>query len=299
MTLVMLCSATGSPGVTTSALALSLGWPRGVLLVDCDRDPAQAVQAGWLRAAPVASRGLVDLAQAHRELQPIAPLLWGRTVPLPGPGSEGADAVEQAPVRRFLPGFTHPGSAVVFEPVWVELAEALAALSGSGVDVVVDAGRIGRGGLPRPLLAAADAVLVVVRSSLRSLAAVRLHLDDLHSSLEEAASGARPGFLVVGPGMPYGDAEITGQLGLPVVADLGWRPEQAAVLSDGVPAPRRFEQRGLLRGARAAASALASSLGPTAAPRPDGAADGERADGVPAAGTRGDGRVPAPIGGAR
>ena len=299
MALVMLCSATGSPGVTTSALALALGWPRGVLLVDCDRDPAQAVQAGWLRAAPVASRGLVDLAQAHRELQPIAPLLWGRTVPLLDPGPEGADAAEQAPVRRFLPGVTHPGSAVVFEPVWVELAEALAALSGSGVDVIVDAGRIGRGGLPRPLLAAADAVLVVVRSTLRSLAAVRLHLDDLRSSLEEAASGAQPGFLVVGPGMPYGDAEITGQLGLPVVADLGWRPEQAAVLSDGVTAPRRFEQRGLLRGARAAASALASSLGPGGAPRPDGAAGGERADGAPAAVVRGDGRVPAPIGGAR
>ena len=94
MALVMLCSATGSPGVTTSALALALGWPRGVLLVDCDRDPAQAVQAGWLRAAPVASRGLVDLAQAHRELQPIAPLLWGRTVPLLDPGPEGADAAE-------------------------------------------------------------------------------------------------------------------------------------------------------------------------------------------------------------
>ncbi|RLP08569.1 hypothetical protein [Propionibacterium australiense] len=275
MTLVLLCSATGSPGVTTSALALALGWPRSVLLVDCDRDPAQAVQAGWLHAAPLASRGLVDLAQAHRELQPVAPLLWGRTVDLLDAGRGGPD--EQAPgpgpVRRFLPGFTHPGSAVVFEPVWAELAEALAALSGSGVDVIVDAGRIGRTGLPRPLLAAAGAVLVVVRSSLRSLAAARLHLDGLRETILDTAAGAEPGFLVVGPGMPYSNAEIAHQLGLAVVADIGWRPDQAAVLSDGLPAPRRFEQRGLMRSARAAASALASATGPARAPLPVAAGD--------------------------
>jgi len=274
MVLVLLCSATGSPGVTTSALALALGWPRSVLLVDCDRDPAQAVQAGWLHAAPLASRGLVDLAQAHRELQPVAPLLWSRTVGLLGPGHDGPDgtARDRGPSRRFLPGFTHPGSAVVFEPVWAELAEALAALSGSGVDVVVDAGRIGRTGLPRPLLAAAGAVLVVVRSTLRSLAAARLHLDGLRDAIVDAGAGAQPGFLVVGPGMPYGNAEISHQLGLAVVADIGWRPEQAAVLSDGLPAPRRFEQRGLMRSARAAASALASAAGPARAPRPGAAA---------------------------
>ncbi|WP_316670650.1 hypothetical protein, partial [uncultured Propionibacterium sp.] len=255
MTLVMLCSATGSPGVTTSALALTLGWPRSALLADCDRDPAQSVQAGWLHAEPVASRGLVDLAQAHREMQPIAPLLWSRTIDLLGPGPDGTDgeavgpAGQPGPARRFLPGFTHPGSAAVFEPVWGELAEALAALSGSGADVIIDAGRIGRTGLPRPLLAAADAVLVVVRSNLRSLAASRLHLPGLRESIDETAPDARPGFLVVGPGMPYSDAEIARQLGLPVAADIGWRPEQAAVLSDGLPAPRRFEQRGLLRSA--------------------------------------------------
>lgn len=268
MALVILCSAAGSPGVTTTALALVLSWPRSALLVDCDRDPAQTVQAGWLHAAPVASRGLVDLAQAHRELAPVAPLLWSRTVDLlaPSPSSAEDPAWSSAPARRFLPGFTHPRAAVVFEPVWAELAEALAALAGSGVDVIVDAGRIGRTGLPRPLLAAAGTVALVVRSSLRSLAAARLHLDGLHESLEATSSGAVAGFLVVGPGMPYSDAEITRQFGLPVLADMSWRPEQAAVLSDGLTAPRRFEQRGLLRSARAAASALASAGAPAPAP---------------------------------
>ena len=49
MAVVLLASATGSPGVTTTALGLALAWPRHCLVADCDRDPSQAVQAGYLR----------------------------------------------------------------------------------------------------------------------------------------------------------------------------------------------------------------------------------------------------------
>ena len=75
MAIVLLTCATGSPGGTTSALALTLCWPRDVRLVDSDRDVSQTVQAGWLGARPLATRGLVELAQAHREMRPVAPLL--------------------------------------------------------------------------------------------------------------------------------------------------------------------------------------------------------------------------------
>ena len=43
MAVLVLCSPVGSPGATTTALGLALGWPRDVLLADCDRDPSQAV----------------------------------------------------------------------------------------------------------------------------------------------------------------------------------------------------------------------------------------------------------------
>lgn len=49
MAVIALASATGAPGVSTAALGLALTWPRHVLLADCDREPAQAVQAGYLR----------------------------------------------------------------------------------------------------------------------------------------------------------------------------------------------------------------------------------------------------------
>ena len=36
MAIIVLTSAGGSPGVTSTALGLSLTWPRPVLLADCD-----------------------------------------------------------------------------------------------------------------------------------------------------------------------------------------------------------------------------------------------------------------------
>ncbi len=299
MTIVLLSSATGAPGVTTSALALALTWPRSVLLVDCDPDPSQAVLAGWLGAAPTTSRGLVDLAQAHRQMAPVAPLVWQCAVPLTEPdesmeragrpeaaseqdaitppdGSPGAQPSvgrAQAPIgsapgssraaargaleRRFLPGFTRPGAAAVFEPVWAELAPAFAGLAGGDVDVLVDLGRLGARGPAAQLLEVGDVMAVVVRSSLRSLAATRLYLPMVRDRLSVQA-GPRFGFVVVGPGRPYTDSEIERELAVPVLADLPWSPEEADVLIEGSPAPRRFTERPLMRGARAAATALAA-----------------------------------------
>ncbi len=287
MAIVLLTCATGSPGVTTSALALTLCWPRDVLLVDSDRDVSQTVQAGWLGARPLATRGLVELAQAHREMRPVAPLLWDRTVSLLDDAPAGSAGVpdqamgrfdatgqpiadqrpgapavaESRPVaRQFLPGFSHPGSVAVFDPVWPEVAEALAGLAGSGVDVIVDAGRVGHQGLPSALLGAADVVLMVVRSSLRSLAAARLHLPPLRERTAALAPAAKLGLLVVGPSRPYSDGDVEAQFGVPVVADMAWQPEEAAVLSEGGDEPRRFRERSFMRSASAAASAVSARV---------------------------------------
>jgi len=250
MSLVVCCSFTGAPGVTTTALGLALAWPRDVVLADCDRDPAQVIEAGHLRGVDLGGRGLSPLARAHRERRSLVDELPSQLVPLQDNGSR---------VRRYLPGFAHPASATVFAPVWPEFAAALAGLSSQGTDVLVDAGRVGREELPAALLTEADLVLVVLRSTLRSLAGARLHLLALSEQMGALAGRAELGIVLVGPGMPYFEAEIASHFGLPVMASISFHPH-AAVLTDGRPEPRRFGDGPLMRSYRAAAAALSTRL---------------------------------------
>ena len=162
MAVVVCTSGPGSPGVTTTALGLALTWSRDVLLADCDREPAQAVQAGYLRGMDHGGRGLAALARVHRENRPIAAEIARHSVVLAESDTVG---------RRFLPGFTVPAAVRLFDIVWPALADAFAALDAQGIDVIVDAGQVGRDGLPLSLLARADAVCFTLRSPLRSLAA--------------------------------------------------------------------------------------------------------------------------------
>ena len=49
MALIVLTSAAGSPGVTTTALGLALTWHRPVLLVEADPTGGSALLAGYFR----------------------------------------------------------------------------------------------------------------------------------------------------------------------------------------------------------------------------------------------------------
>lgn len=258
MALVLLASATGAPGVTTTALGLALTWPRDVLLCDADRDPAQSVLAGYLAGTDASGRGLVGLARSHRE----APMT---------PESLLEDALRlndhDAPRRSFLPGFTHPGSAAIFRSLWSPFGACLAQLGRLGTDAIVDAGRIGRDGLPAGLLMNSRLVLVVVRSSLRSLAAARLYLPYVRDHLDQLGGGAQLGLIVVGPGQPYTSGEIAKQFGVPVVGEVA-ASDAAAVLSDGAPEPRRFGDGPLMRSYRALGSKLRAMLDEGRLPSP-------------------------------
>lgn len=251
MAVIVLTSAAGSPGVTTTALGLALTWPRHVLLADCDRDPSQAVQAGYLRGMDHGGRGLVALAHLHREGVALAPELWRQTLPLVEQGDKQ---------RRLLPGFTSAGSSRLFEHVWTGLAEAFEALDDQGVDVLVDAGRISVTGLPLGLLTAADVVLVAVRSTLRSLAAARIHLVSLEDQLRSLPTPTPCALAVIGPGRPYSTAEIAAQFGLPAWIEQPWDPKTAGVLSDGEDEPRRFHSGAFMGRFRSEANALSERV---------------------------------------
>ena len=67
MGVIVLASAAGSPGVTTSALGLALTWHRPVLLIEADPTGGSAILAGFFRGTTAQTTGLLDLAWAHRE----------------------------------------------------------------------------------------------------------------------------------------------------------------------------------------------------------------------------------------
>ena len=241
MALMILTSATGSPGVTTTALGLTLTWSNDVLLADCDREPAQSIQAGYLRGADHGGRGLSALALLHREHQPLISNLQLQSIEL----------AEHELQRRYLPGFGHPGAVRLFDPVWPELGTALAELSNRGMDVIVDAGRISPTGLPLPLLTAAECVVVLTRTSLRALASARLYLPILTEQLAGLPVDMPLGLMLVGEGKPYSQAEITNQFGISCWASIPWHERHAAVLSDGADEPRRFADTTLMHHFRA------------------------------------------------
>ncbi|MFT3876386.1 MAG: hypothetical protein QM708_08200 [Propioniciclava sp.] len=250
MSVLVLASASGAPGVTTTALGLALSWPREVVLVDADRSASHAVLAGYLAGQSAAEGGVHSLLQAHRERRPLVPALLAAGRPLPVPAASGAEAT--AP--RFVSGFTHLGSIDLYEGVWPGLVEAV---RGEPFDLIVDAGRTGHHGLPAGLVAEADAVALVCRSNLVSLAGLRLHL----GPLLEAGPPGRVGLILVGPGRPYAAKEVADQFGVPVMAAVGWDPASAAELSEGAPLGRGWMRSGFRRSLGQAAQSLADAMG--------------------------------------
>lgn len=252
MSIILLTSAAGAPGVTTTAIGLARCWPGDSLLVDADRQPTQAVQAGFLNGGPTAGRGLTGLARLHREHRSLDNELLLHCIPL------GSDPTYR---RLFLPGFSHPGSPGLFGPIWSDLTAALGRLEAGGSQIIIDCGRIGDG-LPAPLLAAADVVLIVTRTTLRALAGVRLYLPALQQRLDALASGTELGLLLIGEGQPYTANEISRQFQVAVWGAIADQPRAAQVWSEGDPPGRRFEHGPLARTVRGAIATIRSRIEP-------------------------------------
>lgn len=261
MALICLVSASGSPGVTTTALGLALTWGRPVVLVEADPTGGSAVMAGYLRGTATPPDSLIDLALAHREDRLVAALAQAR-VALPNS------------TATLVPGTRSHDQAGSLAALWEPLTLALKGLERTGQDVVVDAGRLGLAGSPTPLLFGADLTLLVVRSNLVALAGARSWAQTLREHFDQLGSSSL-GLLVIGEGDPYGAREISKVLRVPVLACVGWDPATAAVLSRGAPIPnptgfravlgragRRdpLQDSVLLRGIRAARSAAQDTV---------------------------------------
>ncbi|SDT41532.1 hypothetical protein SAMN04488543_4251 [Friedmanniella luteola] len=252
MAVLVLTSCSGSPGVTTLAVGLALTWPRPVLLVDADPGAPQAVLAGYLTGRSAGGKGLLRVAEAHRDRRDLREAVVDQCLTL---------AETDGDRRLFLPGFTRPGSAGHFAGVWDDLADTFDRLGDVDLDVVVDAGRLGPLGLPPALLERSALTVVLLGSSLRAVLAARVQLPVL-AEAQRAGHGARgrTGLVVVDEGHPYRAAEIGRALGVEVVARLPHDPSSAAHFSDGAPQHRKFAAAPLVTALRSTASTFAGVL---------------------------------------
>lgn len=233
MTVILLTAAAGAPGVSTTAVALACNWPRPVLLVEADPTGPSTVLPGMLRGQRSHDHGILDAAVAARagDLTRTLPAMVG----------------ELGPDVHLLAGLHRPEQAATMARVWDQLAVALVDYArAAGVDIIVDAGRLGAIGSPTPMIGIADRVVVLTRSSLPALHATRAWLMTLK---QQTVDPSRIGLLVVGDGQPYLCGEITKHLGTAVIAALSWDPVGAARWSDGTRAGRRSSEfdRGVAR----------------------------------------------------
>lgn len=241
MAVVTLFSASGSPGVTVSALGMALAWQRHVMLVDADPTGSSAILAGYLQGQTAHDRGLLDLAVANRVGnlgQAIA------TVSMTLPGS----------TVEFVPGIRSHQQAPSMRNLWEPLSGVLRGMEQRGVDVVVDAGRLGLEQSPMPLVRGSDLSLLVVRSDLPAVSGARAWARSLRDQLTSVGAAHQLGVLLVGPGRPYSAREIRSVLGLPVVAELPWDPESAEVYYAGRRPKKSFAGGPLNRALRATVS---------------------------------------------
>ncbi|GAA1429409.1 hypothetical protein GCM10009616_11410 [Microlunatus lacustris] len=251
MAILVLTSCSGSPGVTTLAVGLALSWPRPVLLVDADPGASQAVLAGYLTGRSTGGKGLLRVAEAHRDRRNLREAVVDQCLTL---------AESDGDRRLFLPGFTRPGSAAHFAGVWDDLADTFDRLGDVDLDVVVDAGRLGPLGLPPALLERSALTVVLLGSSLRAVLATRVQLPVLTEQRTGTGARGRIGLGVVDEGHPYRAAEIGRALATEVVARLPHDPASAAHFSDGAPQHRKFAAAPLVTAVRGTASTFATVL---------------------------------------
>lgn len=264
---MVFASGKGSPGVTTTMVALASVWPRPVVVVECD--PAGGDLAYRMRTdtGVVVARdpGLVSLVAACRTAG--------------GPVSVNGHCQVTAGGIALVRGVASPAQAVGVRPYWPAVATSLAAQPQL---VFADAGRLEAGGVVWPLVGAADVVVLVARVSVAGLA----HLRETTELLSAMSPGRGRRVAVVVVAAP-GDAgrevryarEVTAHTGAVACGWIGVDPPGVRAVYEG----RRRSRSVLVRTSRVVAAHLAALLPP---PHPAeatpgvGAVDGSAVPGV-------------------
>jgi MinD-like ATPase involved in chromosome partitioning or flagellar assembly len=251
MALIALTAGKGSPGVTTTAIALAAVWPRDAVLADCDAAGGDvALRLPAADGQPLRrDQGLLALAARLRTGTPA--------------GAGCAEHVQRAvgglPV---LTGISTPGQAAALGSLWPAIVDALKVGAGDGADTIADCGRHQPGSAADDVLSAADLVLVITRPTVEGLTHLRSTLSALPVPAAGAAS-APPVFVVVlddqvTPRATEVAEALHGQGCAAVIGSVAFDPPGAAGLA-GTPT-RRLDRTPLVVSARRLATALGSEL---------------------------------------
>src|SRR5436190_4276522 len=257
MALIAVTADKGSPGVTTTAVALAAIWPRPVLLAECDpaggdlvyRLPGQDGQ----RLDP--HRGLLSLAVAARR-GPQNHQVWPHVQKLRG----GLDV---------LTGVTSAEQGAGLDGLWGPVGAALAGLPEA--DVIADCGRLGAGGRFYDLLAQASAVVMVSKATLGDVVRLRERTAAVAAAVRDRGGpGTGIGVIVVADHKHFSSAiaEVSQALGTAgpaaVVGGLAWEPKSADLLRGEWGG--KLDKSLLIRTARQIAGQLAAQLPAPAGP---------------------------------
>ncbi|HWG27289.1 hypothetical protein [Actinospica sp.] len=195
MALIALAADKGSPGVTTSAVALAAVWPRRALYAECDPHGGDLVyRMPAEHGGPLdPNRGLVSLAvEARRGFD--ATVLPRHTQRLNG----GLDV---------MVGLGNADQMHGMAGLWTPLGRAFDRYAELpyGADVIADCGRIGPDSPTIELLAQSALVLLVARTEAEYIAHIRDRANSLsarlHATQGTSVSIARPpiGIVLIAP----------------------------------------------------------------------------------------------------
>ena len=248
MSLIALCSVTGSPGVTTTILAVGWVWPKvtGRRVVMLDADPAgSGVLPGQLRGAVPPAGGVLRLAARQGALDVRAVL-------------EHCTAWDGEQSRLLMVGITTYVEARALGGLWHALVDHVQELDRAGVDVVADVGRLDHVFEPTTLLEQAGSAVVVTRPTLAGVLAATAGLERLRDLRGPARS---TGAMLVGDHRPYSAAEVRRELGVDRLPVLAWDPRAAERLHNGEhPAHGSLVRSQLLRSATPLVDVLRPSV---------------------------------------
>lgn len=249
--LIAIGSVKGSPGVTSTALALAAAWPRPVVLLETD--PAGGDLAYRCNAAhggPLAPhKGLLKLAASVRAGVTAAE-------------SVNAQAERLACGVDVIQGVTSAAQGRGIARLWPMIAAACVSVEH---DVIADVGRLDRTTPVMDLVREATAVLMVTTRALGPVMQLTDGLQDLMPALAEPRAVSVVPILVVDDSRLEQDCmdldDLLHRAGLPTrpTRGLAYDPRALARLEDGEHVDRRLARSLLLRSVKTIVSDLLES----------------------------------------
>lgn len=158
MAVIILCSVSGAPGVTTLATALAATSQQRTLIVEADTSTTSRIIPGVLGGSIPHETGMADLMIGDHYGRLTEQALWEHSIGV-------TDTI------ALIPGFTTLASAHdAGDRFWDNLTLPLRAVAARGITIIIDAGRITAGDPRTPLLRFADSTTLLIQNTLPAFA---------------------------------------------------------------------------------------------------------------------------------